>query len=205
MEDKPRMLDVIERAEERQKIAKHILSELCLMERWKAFGRPVIVGAVAYDLVVSPDIDMEIYCPDLKIEHGFQIMGQCALHPNVTKARFSNELSGPDKALYWQLRYRYENGEEWKIDMWSAADDYQLPRSEELIQPMKAALTLQTREIILRLKEQRKEISTLNCQSIDLYRAVLDDEVCTVEELQKWLKHNSTDSLTDWRPRVQVI
>lgn len=199
------MLDVIKRAKERQKIAKHILSELSLMEKWKAFGRPVIVGAVAYDLVVSPDIDMEIYCPNLKIEHGFQIINQCALHPNVTKARFSNELSGRDKALYWQLRYRYENGEEWKIDMWSAPEDYQLPRSEDLIQPMKAALTPQAREIILKLKEQREQISTLDCLSIDLYRAVLDNEVSTVGELQKWLKNNGTGSLTGWKPKPQVI
>ncbi len=56
---------VVRRAEQRRKVAHHILTELDLRERWSAFGRPVLVGAVAYDLVVSPDIDLEIYCPVL--------------------------------------------------------------------------------------------------------------------------------------------
>ncbi|MDX9979175.1 MAG: hypothetical protein RBU25_03910 [Lentisphaeria bacterium] len=156
---------------------------------------------MAYDLVVSPDIDMEIYCPDLRIEHGFQVLGECALNPRVTKARFSNELNGADKALYWQLRYVYTDGVEWKIDMWSAPVDYGLPRSEELVGPMRAALTLETREAILRLKERRAQDAGLQCPSIDLYRAVLDDGVRTPAELRDWLATHSTGGLSDWKPK----
>ena len=27
---------------------------------------------------------MEIYCPDLRIDHGFQVLGECALNQRVT-------------------------------------------------------------------------------------------------------------------------
>ncbi|MFC1601921.1 hypothetical protein ACFL34_06190 [Candidatus Sumerlaeota bacterium] len=195
------MTDIRQRAARRRHAAEAILAELELVEQWRQFGRPVLVGALAYDLMVSPDIDLEIYCPELKIEHGFHILSQCARGPRVAKARFSNELSQPDKALYWQLRYRDDAGATWKIDMWAMPEDYDLPRSEDLVTPMLAALSEETRTVILELKEQRAEDSSLACPSIDLYRAVLDDDVRCVEDFRVWLKSHETGSLTSWQPR----
>ena len=195
------MTDVIELAADRKMVAESILADLDLVRKWERFGRPVLVGAFAYDLLVDPDIDMEIYCPDLRIEHGFQILGECALNHRVTKARFSNELAGRDKALYWQLRYRQNDGREWKIDMWSAPEDYDLPRSEHLVEPMRACLTPETRRAILELKELREHNSSVQCSSIDLYRAVLDDSVRTSRDLSAWLESHETGKLTDWKPK----
>ncbi|HUW83806.1 MAG TPA: hypothetical protein VMZ31_13540 [Phycisphaerae bacterium] len=144
---------------------------------------------------------MEIYCSDLKVEHGFEVLGECALNQRVTKARFSNELAGRDKALYWQLRYRQDDGMEWKVDMWSAPTDYGLPRGEHLVEPMRAALTDETRTIILELKELRVQAPSLRCPSVDLYRAVLDDNVRTLEELRTWLESHETGKLSGWKPK----
>ena len=74
------------------------MRDLDLMNRWRRFGRPVLVGALAIDVAVAPDIDMEIYCPDLKIEHGLQVISECAVNPRVTSAQFINALNTPDKA-----------------------------------------------------------------------------------------------------------
>jgi hypothetical protein len=194
--------NVMQRAEQRRQIAYHILNELSLLERWRAFGRPVVVGAVAYNLVVSPDIDCEIYCPVLRIDDGFQVLNACACHPSVTKAYFSNHLNKPDKALYWQLHYRYTNDEIWKIDMWSAHEDYNLPRSEDIVVPMQKVLTPASREIILTLKEWRHANPAFECPSIDLYRAVLEGGVRTEEELQRWIANHPPGGLTAWRPSI---
>jgi hypothetical protein len=193
--------DLIAQAADLRRTAEAILAELDLVRRWARFGRPVLVGALAYDLLVDPDIDMEIYCPELGIADGFQALGECALNPHVTKARFANELAGRDQALYWQLRYRHDDGTEWKIDMWSAPQDYALPRAEHLVAPMRAALTAETRGAILALKAARALDAGLQCPSIDLYRAVLDDGVRTVEELRAWLTTHETGKLSGWRPR----
>lgn len=195
------MTDVIERAADRTRIAEGIIADLDLVRKWERFGRPVLVGAFAYDLLVDPDIDMEIYCPDLRIEHGFQVLSECSVNPKVMKARFSNELTGRDKALYWQLRYKHDDGTEWKIDMWSASEDYDLPRSEHFVEPMRASLTPETRKAILELKELRARDSSLRCPSIDLYRAVLDDGVRTADDLHTWLKSHETGALTGWKPK----
>ena len=193
-------MDILERAARTRQQAQAILSDLGLLEKWRRFGRPVLVGAVSFDLAVAPDIDMEVYCPELRIEHGFQVLTECALNPRVTAAQFLNALSSPDKALYWQLRYRTDDGTEWKIDMWSAPEDYDLPRGEDFVQPMKESLTDETRQAILALKEARAEGHLSKGLSIDLYRAVLDGGVRTPDDFQQWLQSNQTGVLTDWRP-----
>jgi hypothetical protein len=194
------IMELLERAARRRRQAEAILDALRLFEKWRRFGRPVLVGAVSFDLAVVPDIDMEVYCPELRIEHGFQVLAECALSHLVVAAQFVNALSTPDKALYWQLRCRTDDGTQWKIDMWSAPDDYRLPRGENLVQPMKDSLTVETRQAILALKEARAEGRLPEVLSIDLYRAVLDDGVRTPDQMQHWLQSNRTGALTDWRP-----
>lgn len=193
-------MDLLERAARTRQQAKAILDDLGLLEKWRRFGRPVLVGAVSFDLAVAPDIDMEVYCPELRIEHGFQVLAECALNPRVIAAQFLNALSSPDKALYWQLRYRTDNGTEWKIDMWSAPEDYDLPRGEDFVQPMKDSLTDETRAAILALKEARAEDRLPAFLSVDLYRAVLDGGVRTVSDMQRWLQSNQVGVLTAWKP-----
>jgi len=193
--------DALAREAQQRRAAEAVLADLDLIRRWDCYGRSALVGAFAYGLLADPDIDLEIYCPDLRIEHGFQVLGECALNDKVAGVRFTNELGGPDKALYWQIRYKAEDGLEWKIDMWSAPADYALPRSEDLVEPMRASLTPETRYTILELKELRREDPSLRCASVDLYRAVLDDGVRTPDELRTWLGANETGKLTDWKPR----
>lgn len=193
--------DVFQRAEEKRRMAEQILADLQLVERWRRYGRPVIVGALAYNLVVDFDIDMEIYCPEIQIDHGFEILRQSAQNERVTNAQFFNGLHGPDQALYWQLRYRDTANNHWKIDMWSAPDDYPLPRSEYFVEPMKKALTEETRRAILELKEHRMNDRSLQCLSIDLYRAVLEDGVRTPDGLRQWLQTRETGQLTGWKPQ----
>jgi hypothetical protein len=196
------MNTTLARAADRLRIARHILVQLQLMERWSAFGDPVLVGAAAYGLVVAPDIDIEIYCDKPKIEDGFEVLHACALDPHIRKARFANELDGPDMGLYWQLRYQHEDGAAWKIDMWSVRRDHPGPTSASLVEPMKQALTDETRQAILEIKEHKLLDPLLQCGSIHVYRAVLDDGVRNFGQFKTWLEHHQTTGLTNWKPRI---
>lgn len=197
------MDDVSGRAESRQRIAEHILQELELVERWNRVGDCRIVGSVAHHLVVAPDIDLEVWCPEPRIGDGFDILHACAQHPNVTKARFWNALGPPHYGLYWQLRYLHK-GEEWKIDTWSIAHTYSGPCGTHLVEPMRAALTHDMRQVILRLKGAVFRDASLEVPSIQIYRAVLDDGVRTLQELHAWLPVNKLAGVvTDWLPREE--
>ncbi len=193
-------VNVIQRAQHRRQTAEAILRDLDLMSRWRQFGRPVLVGALSFDLAVAPDIDMEVYCPELKIEHGFEVLRECALNARVTSALFLNALNTPDQALYWQLKCRGDDGAEWKIDMWSAPEDYPLPRGEHFVGPMQQALTPETRMAILTLKEARAAGELPGFLSIDLYRAVIDDGVRTTDQWRQWQQTHETGVLTAWKP-----
>ena len=185
----------------RRQEALGILDELRLLPAWTRFGRPVLVGAVAHDLVWGRDLDLEVYCPQLRVADGFQVLAEAgAASARVKAAQFMNFLEDSDNALYWQIKYRAPSGAEWKVDMWSARDDYALPRGESLVEPLRAALTPDTRLAILRLKQAREQETGPDCLSIDLYRAVVADGVRRPEELRAWLASNEVGVLSAWRP-----
>ena len=199
---------LLAQSEAKRKQALAIVDELGLIRQWSRFGRPVVVGAVAHGLVWMPDIDMEVYCPQLKIEDGFEVMAACAsVSPKVQSVCFQNHLADEDQALYWQIKYQTPEGVLWKVDIWSAPDDYALPRGEHLLEPMQRALTPESREIILGLKKTIAEDDSLTCMSIDLYRAVLDGDVKTAEDLRAWMSQQyrgPTHRLAAGKSRVRL-
>ncbi len=180
--------------------AIEILSDLRLLDLWRRFGRPVLVGAVAYDLVLDCDIDIEVYCPSLKIEDGFKVLSDLCQRSDIVKGcSFQNHLGDQDRALYWQISI-VKDGTPWKVDMWSAPEDYPLPRSEHLVGPMIGALTEETKNAILSLKWHKRIDQDIKCLSIDIYRAVMDGGVRTPSELKSWLVTHPTGELLSWTP-----
>lgn len=194
------MSERIRRAEERFVQSMAILDDLRLVERWSLVGTPCTVGAMAYGLQVAPDIDLEIFCHRPTVQAGFSVLAEVAPHPRVRKARFANELDGPDKGLYFQLRYRHPSGEEWKLDMWLVAHNHPGPLSRDLVTPMRRALTDETREVILAIKEQ-VWAGNLGYNAIDIYRAVLEGGARSLPEFLAWHERTGPSGLTAWRPK----
>lgn len=195
------MSERIRRAEVRFVQAMAILEDLRLLDRWGQVGTPCIVGAMAYGLQVAPDIDLEIFCHRPTVQAGFGVLSAVAPHPRIGKVRFANELDGPDQGLYFQLRYRHESGEEWKLDMWLVANDHPGPLSREMVTPMRRALTDETREAILAIKE-RVRAGRLDYPSIDIYQAVLEGGARSLEEFLAWHEGVKPMGLTTWRPNL---
>lgn len=53
-------MNIRERAARTRRQAQAIPDDLVLLEKWGRFGRPVLVGAVSFDLAVAQNLDMEI-------------------------------------------------------------------------------------------------------------------------------------------------
>ena len=191
--------DAVARQAERKGVAEEILSRLQLMELWAAVGEPKLVGAAAYGLLVAPDIDIEIYCDEPRVEAGFSIVANAAQSHAVRRVRFSNELDGPDRGLFWQLRYRTDDGEMWTVDMWLLGPDHPGPRSADLVDPMRRALSDETRHAILEIKEALR--GEPDVRSIDIYTAVLDEGVRSAPEFRLWHSRRTSSGLSFWRPR----
>ena len=194
------MNDMLKQCNQRLRTAHMILMELRLFERWQVFGTPVLVGAVAYELVMAPDIDMEIYCDEPRIEDGFSGLRDCALHPHVRKAHFGNHLDEADEGLYWRLTYRDYDGTEWKIDMWALRRDHPGPCAAQLVEPLRQALTTERRRAILEFKSAIQAGVIQHYSSIDIYRAVIDGDVRTSEQLENGVLQQPRPFLTFWQP-----
>lgn len=193
--------NVLIRAEQRRHRALSLVDELGLRERWAPVGRVELVGAVAHGLVVSHDIDFEVFTRgEPNVADGFAVLSSLAEHPRVRKAQFTNALRTADQGLYWQIRCVDADSIEWKVDLWTLAEDHPGPCAAWIVEPMQRALTDASRRAILTLKEARAAGQTIPVASIDLYRAVLDGGVQTPEELSAFLGPDYTPSLTPWTP-----
>jgi hypothetical protein len=196
--------DLLRWGAERQAQAERIIRTLDLPDRWSPYGQPILVGAVAHGLVGKPDVDLEVFCERPRIEDGFAVVSALALQPGVWKVRFSNELDGPNCGLYWQLRYRdpaSATQEVWKLDMWLLGHDCPGPVARDLIEPMRDALTAETRTAILAIK--RDTLADRDVHGIDVYQAVLDGGVRTTADFRDWLTTHRPAGLTRWHPSIR--
>lgn len=174
-----------------------VLEDLGLLSRWAAHGEVHLVGSVALDLVVEPDIDLEIYSASPDIGKGFTVLAALAVLPGVRRARFTNTLDTADPGLYFQLQYERE-GTTWKIDMWYLADDYPGPRGNELTGPLLSALTPVTRDRILAIKETALDRAE-PVRGIRVYQAVLGEEITDYAGFLAWTA-GIPDGLSYWSP-----
>jgi hypothetical protein len=156
-------------------------------------------GAVAYDLVVSRDLDYEVFTDGTpSVAAGFGVLAQLAEHPQVTSTRFRNALHTPDQGLYWQLRCTDNDDHEWRVELWTLAADHPGPLSAWLVEPMRPALDDEQRKAILLLKEARAAGVVRAIASIDIYRAVIDGGARTPDELDQYLGQDYEPRLTAW-------
>ncbi|MCP2341968.1 hypothetical protein [Actinomadura rupiterrae] len=191
------MSDLRTRAAARRATALEIVRDLELARRWSAVGDHRLVGSVALDLVVEPDIDMETYTAAPTVEAGWSVLSSLAVLPGVRRAKFTNALDQPDQGLYFQLQYELADVL-WKIDMWLLPTDHPGPRGCDLVNPMLQALTPTTRDRILAIKEAAYA-EAVPLQGIRVYQAVLDAGVATYPEFRTW-SADIPDALTPWRP-----
>ncbi|MEV5573959.1 hypothetical protein AB0L06_28310 [Spirillospora sp. NPDC052269] len=185
------------RAAARRQAALDIVRDLDLASRWSSVGDHHLVGSVALDLVVEPDVDMETYTRTPTVDAGWSVLSSLAVLPGVRRAKFTNALDTPDLGLYFQLQYERAD-RLWKIDMWLLPTDHPGPCARDLVTPMLQALTPATRDHILTIKEAAYA-SGVPVQGIRVYQAVLDAGVTTYPEFQAW-EARIPDTLTTWRP-----
>lgn len=191
-------MEVLERARHKKRVAEGILDELELLQKWSKVGVPHLVGAAAYDLIVSPDIDIETFCADPRPDEAMALFSELAGHPNVIEIKYRNYLDSPFNGLYFKLLYNSDDTI-WNIDMWMFASSRKGVLSRDLVADMTHSLTKETRALILLIKEDLIE-RTVTYPSIFIYQAVIDGHVRSVSEFQTWIQHQDTARLTTWRP-----
>jgi hypothetical protein len=183
---------LVEKQEILQKQADEVLGRLDLISILSKYGKAKMIGSVALGLMTWPDIDIDLesnvgvndkdYFKILKEIFGKKNIKQVMLIDN----RDSFEKNRPE-SMYVGIVYDLD-GVDWKIDIryLNSSNAY----AENNLKQIKAKLTNDKIKTILKIKtalhnhsNYRKEFS-----GHDIYNAVLDKDISSVEEFGDYLK-----------------
>ncbi|KOR89117.1 hypothetical protein [Paenibacillus solani] len=178
--------------------ASEVADELRLYELLSQAGEPVRVGSSALGLMVWRDLDMTVKCSRMNHSLVVQIASELMLHVGVRELKFINDTgvyntdpAYPD-GLYIGLKYKSKRGKDWSLDIWFVDEPERQPDLNHII-TMPERLTQERREAILRIKNRwaSREEYGKTVRSFDIYTAVLEENVSTVEQFQAWLNQRS--------------
>lgn len=181
-----------------QNEASEVADELRLHELLSQAGEPVRVGSSALGLMVWRDLDMTVKCTRLNQQLIAQIASELMLRAGVRELKFINDTgvynmdpAYPD-GLYIDLKYKSQQGKEWKMDIWFVDEPERQPDLKHII-TMPDLLTQERREAILKIKNNWASHAEYGktVRSFDIYTAVLEENVSTPEQFQAWLDQRS--------------
>src|SRR3989344_771731 len=185
-------MDLLKQEEDLQKEARELLRETGIQEFLSKFGEIEIGGSLDSGLMVWRDIDMGVISPEINEEKYWQMVkflfGLNNYYHSLYIQDFRESVNpASPKGLYIGLKIKFRNNM-WKVDVW-----YLGPRknpNENFNIWLKENLNNENRKTILEIKnlvyedpKYRKEF-----YSIDIYKAVIEEGVKTLDEFRKYLE-----------------
>ena len=173
--------------------ADEILIDKGLLSLLSKYGKPYITGSYALNLMTWRDLDIYLES-DVTTEPVFFNLGaeiKSILHP--VKMNYRNEIKdrtpGLPTGLYWGIYLGNEREGAWKIDIW-AMNKKECRHRIAFCDDLLAQINDDAKEMIFEIKsacwkdpEYRRSYT-----SRDIYEAVLDNKVRSVEEFKELLQ-----------------
>lgn len=187
------MEEYIEQANQLKAEADRLLDNSGIIAILSKFGKVHITGSYAYNLMTWRDIDLCLEIKNIRTDILFDIGKEISKIPEVGSMYFRNEFvlktDGNPLAMFWCIDFYFQNGIKWKIDVL-------ISNSKEVTRVMKIGTNLlkkiddTKRKTILKIKsalskspEYRRTFG-----SKDIYKAVIEDNISTIDEWYEWLK-----------------
>lgn len=189
-------------AQQNQKRAFEILTELQIIELWESHGcRVNVIGSLAMELLVKHlDIDLHVYSSGITEESSFGIAAKIAKNERVKEIRCINGLHSDEHCIAWHVSYEDVDSRVWQIDIIHIESGTQYDGFfEKMAQRIKAVLDKDSRDTIRRLKYETPDNEEIH--GVEYYQAVLEDNVSSLNELREWVKkHRNPDGIY-WMPQ----
>ncbi len=176
---------------------RKILEDEGLIEILNSYGETKIVGSYDLDLLVKPDIDISISVNKLDVDKHFAISLEIAkkLKPSWVKYIDQSIYKLPfpfTEGYYLGLRIP-RNDIVWEIDCWAFTPE---TFKERVVyhNSIKEKINQTNREILLEIK---KEIChSPSYISVDLYNAILFEDVASLPEFLTWYRRKYKKDFT---------
>ena len=188
-------------AQQNQQRAFEILKELKLVELWERYGCKVnLIGSLSMNLLVKHlDIDLHVYSSGITEETSFQIASQIAKFKRVKELKCINGLHTDEHCIAWHAMYEDTDGRIWQIDIIHIETGTQYDGYfERMAKRINEILLEEQRDTILRLKYETPDNEVIH--GVEYYRAVIEDNVQTLDELREWVKVNRKIQGEYWIP-----
>lgn len=179
--------------------AEVILYEYGLMERLNRFGKIFVSGSYFLELMTWRDLDIYLEADNMNVETFFELGRDISLCIQPSKMNFRNELIGRTEHLpqgyYWGC-FAVINSNAWKVDVWSISSKDFVQKQRE-IHELKSKINGVQRKMILMLKNNlhNHPLYRKKFFSVDIYNAVIQDNIYSVENFRDWLLLNRQISL----------
>jgi hypothetical protein len=170
-------------AERWKQEADALLAESALLDTLGRFGHVELSGSYAYDLMMSPDIDLHLVASECT--HGraaalaHELMEEGWWMRVTLEDRVRWPYPGLPNGYYIGTRAEFRE-QTWKVDTWML-DASRYPG--DVWWPRIAGISDEQRDAILHLKAARTE-GLLSASGVEIYRSVIDDGVRTIEEFR---------------------
>ncbi|MET8472404.1 hypothetical protein ABZY90_27355 [Streptomyces sp. NPDC006422] len=169
--------------------------DLHLAERLTAIGTPTVVGSAALGVMVRRDLDIDVACATLDASAVAAVGARLAAHPRVRVVTFRNDTGAwntePDvypDGLYLGVECLSPAGSVWTLDIWFLTDPERQPSTAHLT-TLLPRLTDELRAHIIDIKRAWADRPEYGgpVKSVDIYRAVIDDEVRDPAQFEEWM------------------
>lgn len=194
-------MDVLETARKNQEKAWKIIADTGVVGVWESIGAKVnLVGSLKSGLLMkNRDIDFHIYTDELRLTDSFTAMERLAENPFLKRIEYINLIDTEEECIEWHAWYEDGYGEVWQLDMihlrCGSAYDGVVERVTEGVIKL---LTPEKRETILRIKNDTPE--DVKILGIEIYRAVLADDIDTFNDFIEWRKSHPLTGVFGWLP-----
>ncbi|OGO20576.1 MAG: hypothetical protein A2Z15_07040 [Chloroflexi bacterium RBG_16_50_11] len=180
--------------------ADKILYERGLLKILGKFGETFVTGSYTLKLMLRRDLDVNISCDTMTEKKFFQMGGEIAAALKPARILYINEyvVRHPRLPLGYYFGVslgKKDDPQDWNIDIWSMDTD-QFNQNKRAIINLKSAIDSEKRLLILDIKNKSLDHPWYQRSffSMDIYNAVISEDVKTTEEFFEWVKQNkSTD------------
>lgn len=186
------MNEILIKSQAIKKEAEELLSKYKVLETLQNFGEVQFTGSYELDLMYKKDIDLSIINDNLTVEDFLQLGKELIDKLSTPTVYYRNTritpiAQRPENGLYWGI-----NTGDWWIDIW-AMNESVYKRAECYISEIKSKLNSQNRIIILQLKNELLSLNLYGNEfgSRELYDAVLNNNVNSVQSFEKYLKETA--------------
>lgn len=169
-----------------------------LKQRLRASGDLTITGSYALDLLVWPDLDMNLVIEPPKNSEAelIDLVSWFLLSRHVLEVQIKRELNKKHKELpegtFLNVKWRLPDDKiEWKLDIWIVDRSEQRANAEKMYE-LNHAMTPARRALILKMKHAflTKSGRTPKLSSYLLYKAILFENLSSEEQIRNYLTSN---------------